>query len=193
MKKLFILLTLIGLTMGARELLEDPTFKKKEKYWRLSTTPEYKNTEAKYKKKSVEFDISHTSEASYLSFITEADAKDDRVYKLEFKFKGEGEGDVIVKHMAYPNFFKGKRYVEGSPLANLGLHQKFKPTSEWQTAVCYFRSRDNKESNYMKSLIFWMGNFQGKLTFGEISITEAKDKKDMALTAYGTLEIIKKP
>ena len=109
MKKFLILLTLIGLSVSARELLEDPTFKKKEKYWRLSKTPEYKNTQVKYEKKSVEFDISHTSEASYLSFITEADIKDDRIYKLEFKFKGDGAGDVIVKHMAYPNFFKGKR------------------------------------------------------------------------------------
>ena len=191
MKHLLILLILTGLSLSAKEILEDPTFKKEEKYWRLSTTPEYKNTEAKYKRKSVEFDISHTSEASYLSFITEADTKDDRVYKVQFKFKGDGSGEVFIKHMAFPNFFKGKRYIEGSPMANLGLHQKFNPTKEWQTATCYFRSKENVESNYMKSLLFWLGNYQGKLTFGEISVTEAKDKKDMALTAHGSIEITK--
>lgn len=191
MKKLLILLSIIGLSLTAKEILEDPTFKKKDKYWRLTAFEEYKNIEPKYKRNTVEFDITHTSEASYISFITEADTKDDRVYKIQFKFKGDGEGEVFIKHMAYPNFFKRKRYIEGSPLANMGLHQKFTPSLEWQTATCYVKSKVNKESNYMKSLLFWMGMYQGKLTFGEISITEAKDKKDMVLGDHGSIEITK--
>ena len=87
MKYFLIFLTVIGLSLSAREILEDPTFKKKDKYWRLTAFEEYKNVEPKYKRKTVEFDISHTSEASYISYITEADTKDDRIYKIEFKFK----------------------------------------------------------------------------------------------------------
>jgi hypothetical protein len=191
MKYFLIFLTVIGLSLSAREILEDPTFKKKDKYWRLTAFEEYKNVEPKYKRKTVEFDISHTSEASYISYITEADTKDDRIYKIEFKFKGDGQGEIFIKHMAYPNFFKRKRYIEGSPLANLGLHQKFTPSSEWQIATCYVKSKVNKESNYMKSLLYWMGSYQGKFTLGEISVTEAKDKQDLTLGDHGLIEVRK--
>ncbi|WDE98812.1 hypothetical protein PQO03_13310 [Lentisphaera profundi] len=192
MKKLLLILTFFCITLSAAELIKDPTFKKKNKYWKFTALEEYENVEPKYKRKTVEFDITHTSEFAYISFITEADTKDDKIYKVQFKFKGDGQGEVIINHISYPNFYKGKPYVQGSPLSNMGLHQRFEPKAEWQTATCYLKSNNNPEKNYMKSLVFMMGLYQGKLSISEVSVTEAKDKSESALPAHGSIAISKK-
>ena len=83
---LILITAFLSLNLCARDIIKDPEFKKKDKYWHLHKNNEYKNVEPKFKRGSVSFEISHTSEHYYVCFLTEAPVKEGKTYQVSFKF-----------------------------------------------------------------------------------------------------------
>ncbi|WDE99438.1 hypothetical protein PQO03_16495 [Lentisphaera profundi] len=177
--------------LNAKDIIKDPTFKKKDKYWFLQLKSEYRGLKSEYKKGSISLTTTHTSENYYVSLVTEAPVKEGRIYQLRFKFKGSGQGHVYVGERSYPNIFKGKKFQADDKLLNLGLFQKFEPTSEWQEANCIFKAEKNPASHLIESLIFMLGEYQGEVTISDLSFVELKGSTASPKVKRGDMEITK--
>ena len=192
MKHLALLLALsfFTLTLSARDIIKDPEFKKKDKYWHLQVTGEYKSVKPKFKKGEVSFKITHTSEHYYVSYVSEAPVKKGKTYQIRFKFKGDGQGKIYITQRNYPNIFKGKRFdARKDKLINLGLIQSFEPKAEWQEATCTFIAKENPQSHLIEALILMMGSYQGEVTFSDLSYVELKDSKITPKEHTGNIEV----
>ena len=108
-RALLLIAFLTSSAFAQREILEDPTFKKKDKYWYLCKGQEYNKIKPEYNKVVLTLKISHTSEAHYLALLTPAELKKGRHYKLSFEFKGDGEGTIKANYRNHNNVFKRKK------------------------------------------------------------------------------------
>ena len=188
---LILIIAFLSLNLAARDIIKDPEFKKKGKYWHLQVTGEYKSVKPKFKKDEVSFKITHTSEHYYVSFLTETPVKEGKTYQVSFKFKGKGEGKVYISQRNHPNVFKGKRFdARKDKLISLGLIQTFEPKTEWQQAKCTFVAKESPQSHLIETLIFMMGTYQGELTISDLSYTEVKDSEIVPNERTGNIEIM---
>ena len=190
-RALLFIACLTSTAFAQREILEDSEFKKKDKYWYLRKGQEYNKLKPEYKRGVFSLKISHTSEAHYLAFLTPAELKKGRHYKLTFDFKGDGEGTIKANYRNHNNVFKRKKNTNNNKYSSLGLMQKLSPTAEWQTASMYFTALDNPVSDFDEFIIFMFGEFQGELSLRNVSLKEAKDAP-VPLGKNGKLESVKK-
>ncbi|WDE98811.1 hypothetical protein PQO03_13305 [Lentisphaera profundi] len=174
-RSLLLLFFITASAFAQREILEDPSFKKDDKYWYLRKGNEYNKLKAEFKKEVFSLDISHTSEVYYLSLLTPASLKAGKTYKLTMEFKGEGEGTIKVNYRNHNNVFKKKKNSKNNKYSNLGLAQILKPSSDWQKATLYFESIKNPVSDFEEYIIIMMGEFQGKINLRKLSLKEATD------------------
>ncbi|MDD7987025.1 hypothetical protein PQO01_18910 [Lentisphaera marina] len=188
-RSLLLILFFSTSAFAQREILEDPTFKKKDKYWFLRKGQEYNKLKAEYKKETLSLKISHTSEAHYLCLLTPAPLKKGRHYQFSFEFKGDGEGMIKANYRNHNNVFKRKKNTKNHRYSSLGLMQKLSPKAEWQKATMYFTALENPVSDFDEFIILMFGEFQGEISLRNLSLKEAKDAA-LPLGKFGKMDPI---
>jgi len=172
---LIILGVLTSSAFAQREILEDPEFKKKDKYWFLRKGKEYSKLKEEYKKGEFRLNISHTSESYYLAYLAEAPLKVGKSYKLELEYKGNGEGQIKANYRNHNNVFKKKKNKGNHRYSSLGLSVKLDPKAQWQKATMLFTATKNPVSEFDEFIIIHMGKYQGEVFLRNFSLKEAKD------------------
>ena len=162
---------------AAKKIIQDPQFKKKDKYWHVKITEEYRGIKPIFDRNLFTIRIPNASRAHYLALVTEAPVKAGKIYQVSFKIKGQGEGEIYSSMRSFPNVFKGKHFEKDDELINLGLHQKFKITPEWQKVTCTFKAEKNPASNLIESFMLMMGMYKGEVSVSGMAFIELKDSK----------------
>jgi hypothetical protein len=174
MRKLLILLSLC-LSSNAKELLEDPGFKKFNKTWFLKKKSEYNYIKKPNIKKGV-FSIktTHKSEPPYINLHTELDLKAGKTYELKFSMHLKGDGEVRISY-----YGKG-----GNKIERLGLLQKISVEDGWRNYTCTFTANEMTRSK-SQHLGFQVGAYKGEFSIKNLSLKEVA--KDLSLAKTGKL------
>ena len=174
MMKLFIILFLC-LSTNAKELLNDPYFKKFKENWKLNKKSEYNYIKKPDIKNGVlSLETKHTSEHHYLILQTDLDLDAGKTYELRFSMKIKGEGEVFVSYY-------GK---DGKIIEPLGLRQKITANKGWKDYTCVFNAAEMNKTK-IQFLSFIIGCYKGEFSIKNLALRESAE--DLSLAKFGQI------
>ena len=175
MKKFLLLFTLGCLSLTAKELIQDPEFKKAEKYWYLKKSNEYKTTKEIFKKGQFSTKTKFSSEDRYYFLMNQVELEVGKTYKLSFEAKAKGEGTLLACYRNNNDVYNKKKGKPGRHLHMLGLKQEFTPSKEWQKYEYAFVAQENKTSDYIEVIMFMFGAYTGEIFLKNVSLSESNE------------------